>query len=146
MVDKINAVDKHIGARLRMRRIMLDLSLSQIAEALGVTFQQVQKYEKGECRISATRLQRLCQLLRVPVGFFFEGAPQALGLPGPAEPDTEIPGYVSDFLATSAGMALAEAFLRIPDARLRGAIVALVRQIASPSGEPEYAGGAFARH
>jgi transcriptional regulator with XRE-family HTH domain len=73
MVDEINAVDKHIGARLRTRRIMLDLTQLQIAEALGVTFQQVQKYEKGEGRIGAGRLQRLCHRLRVPVSFFFEG-------------------------------------------------------------------------
>jgi hypothetical protein len=75
--------------------------------------------------ISASRLQRLGQLLHVPVGFFFEGAPQALGLPSSAGPGAETPSYVSDFLAIG-GIALAEAFMRIPDARLRQAIVALV--------------------
>jgi transcriptional regulator with XRE-family HTH domain len=95
MAEHVNPVDRQIGTRVRMRRIMLDLTPTQIAEAL-VTFQQVQKYEKGETRISAGRLQRLCALLHVPVGFFFEGAPQALGFPGATEPEAGIPDCVSE--------------------------------------------------
>jgi DNA-binding XRE family transcriptional regulator len=67
-----NPIDKHVGSRLRMRRLMLDMSQTDIADALGLTFQQVQKYEKGSNRISASRLQHLSQILQVPVPFFFE--------------------------------------------------------------------------
>ena len=136
MVTKINPIDKHVGSRTRMRRLMLDMSQTDIAEALGLTFQQVQKYEKGTNRISASRLQQLCQILQVPVAFFFEGAPRALGLPEPTEAGAESPAYVSDFLATSDGMALVKAFRRIRDAKLRRAIVALVQEVCS---EPDIA-------
>jgi transcriptional regulator with XRE-family HTH domain len=119
-----------------MRRLMLNMSQSDIAEALGLTFQQVQKYEKGTNRISASRLQHLCRILQVPVAFFFEGAPRAIGLPEPPEADAESPAYVSDFLATSDGMALVKAFTRIGDSKLRRAIVALVQEVAT---EPDIA-------
>jgi len=136
MVTKVSPTDKHVGSRLRMRRLMLDMSQSDIAEALGLTFQQVQKYEKGTNRISASRLQRLCQVLQVPVAFFFEGAPQAVGLPKSTEAEVESPDYVRDFLSTSDGLALVKAFTRIRNARLRHAIVALVEQVVS---EPDVA-------
>jgi len=130
MVTKVSPTDKHVGSRLRMRRLMLDMSQSDIAEALGLTFQQVQKYEKGTNRISASRLQRLCQVLQVPVAFFFEGAPQAIGLPRSTEAEEESPDYVRDFLSLSDGLSLVKAFTRIRNARLRHAIVALVQQVA----------------
>jgi transcriptional regulator with XRE-family HTH domain len=136
MVTQVNPIDKHVGSRVRMRRLMLNMSQSDIAEALGLTFQQVQKYEKGTNRISASRLQHLCRILQVSVAFFFEGAPRAIGLPEPPEADAESPAYVSDFLATSDGMALVKAFTRIGDAKLRRAIVALVQEVAT---EPDIA-------
>jgi transcriptional regulator with XRE-family HTH domain len=77
----LNPTDKHVGSRLRMRRLMLDMSQSKLADALGLTFQQVQKYEKGANRIGASRLQHISQILQVPVPFFFEGAPAAFGHP-----------------------------------------------------------------
>ena len=132
----VNPIDTHVGARLRMRRLMLDMSQSDIADALGLTFQQVQKYEKGTNRISASRLHDICQILRVPVEFFFEGAPRALGLPD--QPDAEVPSlsYVNDFLATADGVALLKAFTRIHDKKVRRAIVALLEQVVS---EPDAA-------
>ena len=75
-----NPVDKHVGSRIRMRRLMLGMSQEKLGNGLGLTFQQVQKYEKGTNRIGAGRLQRISELLQVPVPFFFEGAPQVLGL------------------------------------------------------------------
>jgi transcriptional regulator with XRE-family HTH domain len=133
---RINPIDKHVGSRVRMRRIMLNMSQIEMGDALGVTFQQCQKYEKGTNRISASRLQLLCRILRVPVAFFFEGVPHAIGLPDPVGTGAETPTYVSDFAATSDGVALAKAFTHIRDVKLRRAIVALVRQTAS---EPEFA-------
>ena len=72
--------DKYVGRRLRMRRLMLDMSQTDLANALGLTFQLVQKYEKGSTRVSASRLQHISQILQVPVPFFFEGAPAATGI------------------------------------------------------------------
>jgi transcriptional regulator with XRE-family HTH domain len=128
----LNPIDKHVGSRVRMRRLMLDMSQSDIADALGVTFQQVQKYEKGTNRISASRLQHISQILQVPVPFFFEGAPAASGVRPSAKgtADAPSPAYVSDFLATSDGLALVKAFRGIEDAKLRRAIVRLVEEIA----------------
>ena len=127
-MKRVHPTDKHVGSRLRMRRIMLHKSQSDIANALGLTFQQVQKYENGSNRISASRLQGLCAILQVPVSFFFEGAPQEPKLPTLGS-DEQSPSYVNDFLATSDGVALALAFGRIRDAKVRRAIVALVEQI-----------------
>jgi len=124
-----NPTDKHVGSRVRMRRIMLGMSQEKLGDALGLTFQQVQKYEKGTNRIGASRLQQIAHFLQVPVSFFFEGAPD---LPaGPASTmEAPSPSYVSDFLATSDGLALTKAFMRIKDPKLRRRIVDLVLQIA----------------
>jgi transcriptional regulator with XRE-family HTH domain len=129
-MKRVHPADEHVGSRLRMRRIMLHKSQSDIANPLGLTFQQVQKYENGSNRISASSLQRLCAILQVPVSFFFEGAPQEPKLPRLGS-DEQSPSYVNDFLATSDGVALALAFGRIRDAKVRRAIVALVEQIVA---------------
>src|ERR1700716_4206483 len=119
-----NPVDKYVGSRVRMRRIMLGMSQGKLGEALGLTFQQVQKYEKGANRVGASRLQHISSILQVPIPFFFENAPT---FPGQASGLDEVssPAYVSDFLATSDGLALAKAFVRIQNAKLRRCIVDL---------------------
>ena len=122
-----NPIDRHVGSRVRMRRMMLGMSQEKLGDALGLTFQQVQKYEKGANRIGASRLQQISQILQVPVSFFFEGAPSTR-TEGFGEAPS--PAYVSDFLATSDGLALTKAFVRIKDAKLRRRIVDLVEQIA----------------
>jgi transcriptional regulator with XRE-family HTH domain len=127
-----NPTDKHVGSRVRMRRMMLGMSQEKLGDSLGLTFQQVQKYEKGTNRIGASRLQQISQILQVPVAFFFEGAPNAQTAgrhEGLAEAPS--PAYVSDFLATADGLALTKAFMRIEDSKLRRRIVDLVEQIAS---------------
>ena len=124
-----NPVDKHVGSRIRMRRLMLGMSQEKLGDGLGLTFQQVQKYEKGTNRIGAGRLQHISQLLQVPVPFFFEGAPHLPGEPigiGPAPS----PAYVFNFLATSDGLALTKAFMQIKETSLRRRIVHLVEEIA----------------
>jgi transcriptional regulator with XRE-family HTH domain len=127
-----NPIDKHVGSRVRMRRMMLGMSQEKLGNSLGLTFQQVQKYEKGTNRIGASRLQQISQILQVPVSFFFDGAPTVGNVPrtdGMSEAPS--PAYVSDFLATSDGLALTKAFMRISDSKLRRRIVDLVEQIAS---------------
>jgi len=125
-----NPIDKHVGSRVRMRRMMLSMSQEKLGDALGLTFQQVQKYEKGTNRIGASRLQQISNILQVPVAFFFEGAPDPIGGRAPGIKDAPSPTYVADFLATSDGLALTKAFMRIADPKLRRRIVDLVEQIA----------------
>jgi transcriptional regulator with XRE-family HTH domain len=122
--DQNRAVDRHVGRRVRMRRLMLKMSQEGLGYALGITFQQVQKYEKGRNRISVGRLQQIAQLFQVPAPFFFEGAP------GGVDGASVTPPGVNEFLATSDGLALARAFMRIPDVKLRQAIVGLVEDCA----------------
>jgi transcriptional regulator with XRE-family HTH domain len=127
----LNPIDKHVGSRMRMRRLMLDMSQTDLGNALGLTFQQIQKYEKGRNRVSASRLQHISQILQVPVPFFFEGAPAASGVRPTARGTADAPSftYVTDFLATLDGLALMKAFMCVEDRKLRRAIVQLVEQI-----------------
>lgn len=124
-----NPIDKHVGSRVRMRRMMLGMSQEKLGDALGLTFQQVQKYEKGANRIGASRLQQISHILHVPVEFFFEGAPNLAAEQGGLG-EAPSPAFVADFLATSDGLALTRAFMRIQDSRLRRRIVDLVEAIA----------------
>ena len=113
-----------------MRRLMLNKIQAEVANALGVTFQQLQKYENGANRISASRLQLLCMVLKVPVSFFFEGLPDVPETDGDS-------AALNGFLATSDGIALMTGYARIRDPKVRRAIVALVEQIvAEPVSEP----------
>jgi transcriptional regulator with XRE-family HTH domain len=123
-----NPIDMHVGSLVRMRRLMLGMSQEKLGDALDLTFQQVQKYEKGTNRISASRLQQISNILQVPVSFFFKGAPNMPGHSGMGEAPS--PAYVSDFLATSDGLSLIKAFTRIKNKKLRRRIVDLVEQLA----------------
>ena len=128
-----NPVDKYVGSRVRMRRIMLGMSQEKLGEALGLTFQQVQKYEKGTNRVGASRIQQISEILQVPVSFLFEGGPSG-AVSGDNFAEAASPAYISDFLATSEGLALTRAFTRISDAKLRRSIVEMVEQIAAREG------------
>src|SRR6202163_4434892 len=130
MVKKApNPIDRHVGSRVRMRRMMLTMSQEKLGDALGLTFQQVQKYEKGPNRIGASRLQQISHILQVPVAFFFEGAP-TVHPQNDGIGEAPSPTYVSDFLATSDGLALTKAFMEIKEPKLRRRIVDLVEEIA----------------
>ena len=122
-----NPIDKYVGSRVRMRRMMLDMSQEKLGNALSLTFQQVQKNEKGTNRIGASRLQQLSHILQVPVSFFFEGAPEQSV--ANSQRDEAPVTYVMDFLSTADGLALIKAFIRIKDSKLRRSIVNLVKQI-----------------
>ena len=124
-----NPADKHVGSRVRMRRLMCDMSQTILADALGVTFQQVQKYEKGTNRISASRLQQMARVLQVSVPFFFEGLPSYSSKT--REPaDALSLSYVSTFLTTSDGLKLIKAYSQIKSRELQRRIVYLVEAIA----------------
>ena len=131
MNNSSNMIDAYVGARLRMRRVMLGMSQSTLGKHLGVTFQQIQKYEKGANRISASRLQQTARVLEVSPSYFFEGAPaQQTNAAGLAEDSQQ--SFVVDFLATAEGVHLNRAFLRIADPKVRRRIVDLVVSLAAP--------------
>jgi transcriptional regulator with XRE-family HTH domain len=129
---RANPIDVHVGSRVRFRRMLLGMSQEKLGEKLGLTFQQIQKYEKGINRIGASRLFDLAQVLGVPVQFFYEEAPAA-------EPQPYLAGFgetlaessIIAFLRSRDGLELNRAFVRISDARARRAIVDLVRSLAS---------------
>ena len=125
-----NLVDKHVGSRVRMRRLLVGMSQEKLGGALGLTFQQVQKYEKGTNRIGASRLKQMSDILGVPIQYFYDGAPHADGAPsGFAEaPATD---YVSDFLSTAEGVQLVRAFTRVKDPAVRRRVVDLIETLGS---------------
>src|SRR4051794_41871508 len=102
-----NPVDKYVGSRVRMRRIMLGMSQEKLGEALGLTFQQVQKYEKGTNRVGASRIQQIAEILQVPVSFLFEGGPSGVAGPG-GVPEGASPPFGSGFPSASAGLAFSQ--------------------------------------
>ena len=129
MLKKVpNPIDRHVGSRVRMRRVLSGVSQEKLGDALGLTFQQVQKYEKGSNRISASRLQQIAKMLDVPVSFFFEGAPTG-DMPTGAFSDSASSAYVSDFMASSEGVQLMKAFIRIKDNKVRRRIIDLVESL-----------------
>lgn len=128
---KPNPVDIHVGSRIRLRRNMLGMSQEKLGESLGITFQQIQKYEKGSNRVGASRLQAIAGILSVPVSFFFEDAPGQgpAGAKGLAEDSST--SFVVDFLNSAEGLQLNRAFVRIPDAKIRRRIIDLVKALAA---------------
>jgi transcriptional regulator with XRE-family HTH domain len=120
-------IDKHVGSRIRMRRMMLGMSQEKLGDALGLTFQQVQKYEKGTNRVGASRLQHISEILQVPVSFFFEG----LSAEQPGQASSEPARELDQFMSTRDGLALAKAFMKITNIQLRRRIVALAEELVA---------------
>ncbi len=129
-----NPIDEFVGKRVRLQRVLMGLSQEKLGTALGLTFQQVQKYEKGTNRIGASRLQEIAKILGVPPGFFFEGAPTPVhsGMSETGFSEKEhASAYVSDFISTVEGMQLTKAFVRIRKRAVRQRIVDLVTTLAN---------------
>ena len=124
-----NPVDLHVGGRVRMRRKMLGISQERLADALGLTFQQVQKYERGANRISASKLYEIARFLSAPIAYFFEGLTDPTEAGG-ADNDHASEQFVHDFLMTSEGLELAAAFPKIRRSRLRRRVLDLVRALS----------------
>ena len=124
-------VDRHVGARIRMRRLMLKISQTQLGDALGLSFQQLQKYEKGSNRVGASRLQHIASILQVPVSFFFEEVPVNLNEPAQIS-DAPSPESVTAFVSTTDGLKLIRAFTSIKNTNMRHCIVQLVEHIVRP--------------
>lgn len=128
-----NPIDVHVGSRVRLRRMLLGISQEKLGERLGLTFQQVQKYEKGVNRIGASRLFDLSTVLAVPISFFYEDAPAAEArvqpIPGFAEAPSSTDSSILEFLSTREGLELNKAFARIQDVKTRRAVLELVRAL-----------------
>ena len=131
-----NPIDIHVGSRIRTRRTMLGFSQDKLAAGLGITFQQVQKYEKGANRVGASRLQHIAAILNVPISYFFaEGNGSLLASPALAgEVDT-----ITSFLSSQQGLELNRAFVKLDNAKVRHGVVQLIKSIARtedvPSGD-----------
>lgn len=127
-----NPIDVHVGNRVRMRRMLIGMSQEKLGEKLGLTFQQVQKYEKGSNRVSASRLHHMAEILNVPVQYFFDDLPEGSrrGASDGFEESGE-PGAIMSFLSTSEGVQLTRAFSDIPDSDVRRRLVDLVKSIAA---------------
>jgi len=128
-----NPIDVHVGSRIRLRRSIAGLSQEQLADGLGLTFQQVQKYEKGINRVSASRLQHISEVLEVPISFFFENGPNAL-VNSAGSPM----GEFNELMSSKETIALVTAFNSIKSPRLRQSVLNLVRTLKNdPSGASE---------
>jgi len=124
-------IDAHVGARIRLRRMLIGLSQERLGESLGVTFQQIQKYERGANRISASKLYEVSRVLGVPVSHFMEGLTDQTEKGGKtAARSPEISDNIMDFVRSPEGLALNRAFAAIEDARTKRAVLDLVRSMA----------------
>ena len=129
MAKKVpNPIDRHVGSRVRMRRMMLNMSQEKLGDALGLTFQQVQKYENGVNRVSAGRLQQIAHILQAPIAYFFDGL-LSLQRPNDANREVEI-SSLAEFMKSPEGAALSKAFMDIGDTKLRKHIAELIEMIA----------------
>jgi transcriptional regulator with XRE-family HTH domain len=121
-----NPIDRHVGMRLRVQRMVRGLSQTELGEAVGVTFQQIQKYERGKNRVSASRLQQIADVLKVAPDFFFEETrTKKAGDSGPSETI-----LIDEFISSREGIALAKAFSKISNQKMRRTIVSLIEQLA----------------
>ena len=125
-----NPVDAYVGSRIRMRRRTLGMSQLKLATALELTFQQVQKYEKGTNRVGASRIQLISDLLGMPVSFFFEGAPSTAVAPSADNPQHDF-DYVTAFISSSEGLAIARAFCKIKDVRIKRRLIDLIEVLSA---------------
>jgi transcriptional regulator with XRE-family HTH domain len=120
-----NPIDIQVGHRVRIRRMLIGMSQERLGDLLGLTFQQVQKYEKGVNRIGAGRLFEVSRILNVPIDFFYEGVNTQ---PGVSEPESAPP--VMEFVSSGEGLQLSLAFMKIKDAKVRKRVLDLVKSLA----------------
>ena len=123
-----NPIDAQVGNRVRIRRMLIGMSQEKLGDMLGLTFQQVQKYEKGVNRIGAGRLYEIARILSVPVEFFYEGAPQTGFAEGEGAP-------VMEFVSSGEGLQLSLAFMKIKDPKVRRRVLDLVKSLADEEAE-----------
>jgi transcriptional regulator with XRE-family HTH domain len=128
------ALDRYVGTRMRVRRLEVGMSQEKLGEALGITFQQVQKYEKGTNRVSISRLHQIAQALETPLSYFYEGGADGAGADG-SFADPELAGVASDFLKLNEGRALMRSFVAMTTVQRRQ-VLDFVRQLTGDAGPP----------
>ncbi len=127
---KPNPVDIHVGGRIRLRRMMNGLSQERLGEQLGLTFQQIQKYEKGANRVGASRLFQLSQVLEVPVSYFFDDLDSGShGQHSAGFAESKSQDFVLEFLNSREGLELNRAFVKIQDPQVRRRVIDLIRSM-----------------
>ena len=124
-----NPIDAQVGNRVRLRRMLIGMSQERLGELLGLTFQQVQKYEKGVNRIGAGRLFEVSRILDVPIDYFYEGA-NGQGVGGQAHANAQNAPPIMEFVASGEGLQLSLAFMRIKDPKVRKRMLELVKSLA----------------
>ncbi len=129
-IGKPNPIDIHVGSRVRLRRTLLGMSQERLADAVGLTFQQIQKYERGTNRIGSSRLYQFAQVLDVPVSFFFDGMPSESGVRPAGTAEANVDPFEQDQFTRRETLELVRAYYRIQDARIRARIFDLVKAIA----------------
>jgi transcriptional regulator with XRE-family HTH domain len=122
-----NPIDVQVGNRVRIRRMLIGMSQERLGDLLGLTFQQVQKYEKGVNRIGAGRLFEMSRILNVPVDFFYEGVNAHAGQAGGTDAES---APVMEFVSSGEGLQLSLAFMKIKDAKVRKRVLDLVKSLA----------------
>ena len=122
-----NPIDVQVGNRVRIRRMLIGMSQERLGDLLGLTFQQVQKYEKGVNRIGAGRLFEMSRILNVPVDFFYEGVNSHAGQAGAGDGES---APVMEFVSSGEGLQLSLAFMKIKDAKVRKRVLDLVKSLA----------------
>lgn len=127
---KPNPIDIHVGSRIRLRRNMLGMSQEKLGEHLGITFQQIQKYEKGTNRVGASRLQAIASILEVPAGFFFDDAPGEQSASGRGFSEDSSMNSVLEFCSSAEGLQLNRAFVKISDPKVRRRVLELVKSLS----------------
>jgi len=135
---KPDPIDVHVGSRVRLRRMLLGMSQEELGSQLGLTFQQVQKYERGANRIGASRLYKISRILEVPVSFFFDDMPaggDAIGMGEPGVEETAVNGMVGQF--TGEAVELIRSYYRLDNLHLRKQVFELVKAVALQHSDPE---------
>lgn len=126
-----NPIDKHVGSRVRMRRKALKMSQSALGDKLGLTFQQIQKYELGTNRMGASRLQAMSNILQVPVSFFFEGAPPEPQTARYSKAGAQPPDYGTAFLSSTHGSNIEQALRDVTDPAMLDVVVAVAEKVGA---------------
>ena len=125
-IKNATPIDRHVGARIRMQRMVRGVSQTDLGNAVGISFQQIQKYEKGSNRVGASRLHQIADALEVtPESFFEEVTKSAISSPKDL-------AVIDDFILSRDGIALSRAFTKITDAKMRRRIVSLIEELAEP--------------
>jgi transcriptional regulator with XRE-family HTH domain len=129
-----NPIDVHVGKRVRLRRTLLGMSQEKLGKAINLTFQQVQKYERGTNRIGSSRLYQLSQVLDIPVSYFFDDLPSEIAGPkAPGLSEAQAASYEGDPLVKRETLELVRAYYRIVDPSVRKRVFELVKAVAKPS-------------